>query len=76
MIENNCEEEKSSRKKSVTLLLWLFLGIVGAHHFYNGRIGMGVLYVCTCGLCGIGCIVDLVLILIGKYRDCDGRFLS
>jgi TM2 domain-containing membrane protein YozV len=43
----------------VAYLLWFFLGAVGAHKFYLGRIGMGVLYVFTGALFGIGWLVDL-----------------
>jgi TM2 domain-containing membrane protein YozV len=39
--------EFSSTKKSATtaVLLALFLGGLGAHHFYLGKIGLGILYV-------------------------------
>ena len=37
-----------------------FVGIAGVHRFIMGQIGMGILYVFTCGLCFIGTIVDLV----------------
>lgn len=43
----------------VAYLLWLLLGLVGAHYFYMGKIGMGVLYLLTLGLCGVGLFVDL-----------------
>ena len=49
----------------VALLLCIFLGEFGAHKFYEGKIGMGILYLCTCGLCGIGWIIDIIA-LIGK----------
>lgn len=48
----------------VDLLLCLFLGIFGVHKFYRGKIGMGILYIFTCGLFGIGVIVDLVKIIM------------
>lgn len=51
------------RKKSmIVLLLTLlgFFGFAGVQRFYIGHIGMGVLYLFTCGLCWIGTIVDLV----------------
>jgi TM2 domain-containing membrane protein YozV len=40
-------------------LWWLFLGGFGAHKFYLGRPGMGVLYLCTFGLLWVGLIWDL-----------------
>lgn len=45
---------------TVELCLCLFLGWVGAHKFYAGKMGMGILYLCTFGLLGIGWIIDAV----------------
>ena len=52
------------RDKWVAFLLCLFLGVFGAHKFYEGKGGMGVLYLFTLGLFGIGWVVDLILILL------------
>lgn len=51
------------KNKWVAFCLCLFLGLVGAHKFYEGKIGMGILYVVTGGLCGIGTLIDLIVIL-------------
>ncbi len=51
------------RNKWVSLLLCIFLGFFGAHKFYEGKIGMGVLYIFTGGLLCIGVIVDFFVIL-------------
>lgn len=48
--------------KLVALLLCIFLGYFGIHKFYEGKVGMGILYLFTGGLFGIGWIVDIVLI--------------
>ena len=45
---------------TVELCLCLLLGWLGAHKFYAGKIGMGILYLCTFGLLGIGWIIDSV----------------
>lgn len=61
--------QKSSqpqKNKWIKLILCLFLGCFGAHKFYEGKKGMGILYLLTCGLFGIGWFVDLILILIEK----------
>lgn len=52
------------KNKWVAFVLCLFLGFFGAHKFYEGKGGMGVLYLCTGGLCGIGWIVDCINILL------------
>ena len=52
------------RRARKAFFLCLFLGYFGAHKFYEGRIGMGILYLLTIGLFGIGWIVDIILILM------------
>lgn len=54
---------KKEKNKWVALLLCLFLGWLGGHKFYEGKVGMGILYLLTFGLLGIGCFVDLVALL-------------
>ncbi|MFS8200533.1 TM2 domain-containing protein, partial [Streptomyces sp. CWNU-52B] len=36
----------------------LFLGVFGAHHFYLGRVRLGLLHLFTLGLCGLGWLAD------------------
>lgn len=64
-INNNLNAFVAAKAKNkwVAFLLCFFLGFLGAHKFYEGKIGMGVLYICTVGLFGIGAIVDLICIL-------------
>ena len=52
------------KNKWVAFFLCLFLGCFGVHKFYEGKIGMGILYLCTFGLCGIGWIVDIIALLL------------
>ncbi len=54
---------RSRRKDPTTLLLVSligFIGIAGIQRFMVGQTGMGLLYLFTGGLCGIGTIVDIV----------------
>lgn len=51
------------RSKWVALALCFFLGFIGAHKFYEGKAGMGVLYIFTLGLFGIGVLVDFISLL-------------
>ena len=51
------------KNKWVAFFLCLFLGYLGVHRFYEGKIGTGILWLITLGLFGIGWIVDLVIIL-------------
>lgn len=52
-----------AKNKWVALALCFFLGWAGAHKFYEGKAGLGVLYLFTCGLFGIGIFVDFITIL-------------
>ena len=56
------------------LLCFLF-GVFGAHRFYVGRIGTGILQLVTLGGLGIWALVDLVMIIVGAFKDKDGEKL-
>lgn len=49
------------KNKWIALLLCIFT--VCGHKFYEGKIGMGILYLFTVGLFGIGWIIDIISLL-------------
>ncbi len=53
-----------ARNKWVAFFLCLFLGYLGAHKFYEGKTGTGILYLFTVGLFGIGWIIDCIILLL------------
>ena len=63
----------SEKNWLTTLLLCLFLGSVGGHRFYAGKIGTAILMILTCGGCGIWTLIDLIMILTCKFTDKDGN---
>ncbi len=51
------------KNKWLAFFLCFFFGVFGAHRFYEGKTGSGLLYLFTVGLCGIGVFVDLIILL-------------
>ncbi|ANN64692.1 TM2 domain-containing protein [Brachyspira hyodysenteriae] len=65
--------EVSDKSWVVTLILAIFLPV---HRFYVGKIGTGILYLITFGGLGIWYIVDIVMIILDKFTDKEGRKLK
>lgn len=47
---------------------------MGACNFIE--FGKGVLYMLTLGFLGVGCLIDLISIILGRFKDSDGKLLS
>ena len=52
-----------AKNKWIAFILWLLLGLVGGHKFYEGKIGTGIIYLFTLGIFGLGWIIDFFSIL-------------
>ena len=59
-----------------TVLLCFFLGVLGIHRFYVGKIGTGILQLVTLGGLGIWTMIDIILIIVGKFTDRNGRAIK
>jgi len=57
-------------------LLCFFLGGLGVHRFYVGKIGTGILMIFTLGGLGIWLIIDFIMILTGSFKDKEGKDLD
>ena len=54
-------------------LLTFFVGVLGVHRFYVGKIGTGVLMLNTLGGLGVWFLVDLLLVVTGQFTNKDGQ---
>ena len=54
------------------ILLCFFLGGLGVHRFYAGKIGTGLLQLLTFGGLGIWTLVDFIMIATQNFKDKDG----
>ena len=66
----------SEKSGIVALLLCFFLGGLGIHRFYVGKVGSGILMIVTFGGFGIWAFIDLVMIIIGSFTDKQGNFVK
>ena len=67
---------QSEKDWLTTLLLSIFLGSLGAHRFYVGKIGTGILQLITLGGCGVWTLIDLIMIITGSFKDNDGNVIK
>lgn len=67
--------DKSPKSRLVAGLLCFFLGLLGIHRFYVGKVGTGILYLFTGGIFGIGALIDFFFIIFGGFKDSNGRKL-
>lgn len=73
-------DDSSDKDKWVAFFLCLFLGVLGVHRFYVGKVATGILWIfltaITSGLWGIAVFVDLIFIVMGKFKDKQGFYLK
>lgn len=62
----------SPKSRLAAILLCIFLGGLGIHRFYVGKIGTGILWLLTGGCFGIGWLIDVILIACGCFSDSAG----
>jgi TM2 domain-containing membrane protein YozV len=66
----------TDKKILPAFLLCFFLGVFGAHRFYVGKIGTGILQLVTLGGLGIWAFVDFIMIIIGSFTDKEGNKIT
>lgn len=68
--------ETSTKKRLIALLLCMFFGWTGIHRFYVDKIWTGVALMFTFGGFGLWIPVDILLILLGFFKDSEGKPLK
>ena len=69
---SDAEALKSEKGFLPTLLLAIFLGGLGIHRFFVGKIGTGILQLLTLGGLGIWALIDIIIIAVGSFKDKNG----
>lgn len=64
------------KKQLIAAVLCFLLGGFGAHRFYTGHTGIGVIQLLTGGGCGIWALIDLIMIITGSFKTKDGESLQ
>ncbi len=66
----------SDKRILPAFLLCFFLGLLGVHRFYVGKIGTGLLQLVTVGGFGIWALVDFIMIICGVFTDKQGNKIT
>jgi TM2 domain-containing membrane protein YozV len=72
----NQRGSQSQKRILPAAILCFFLGFLGVHRFYVGKVGTGILQIVTFGGLGIWALVDFIMIVVGSFRDSDGNVID
>jgi TM2 domain-containing membrane protein YozV len=75
-MSNQSSNGVSDKSWLAALLLSIFLGGIGVHRFFVGKVGTGLLQLFTLGGLGIWTLIDIIMIATKQFKDKDGRVVS
>ena len=80
-IKVDSELTNFTKSRVTAALLCFFLGMLGIHRFYVGKIGTGILMLVLTltffgsFISGIWALIDLIMIICGSFRDKQGNII-
>ena len=75
ILMDRMDKDTSDKDFTTTALLCYFLGVMGIHRFYVGKIGTGVVMFLTAGGFGIWAMIDFIVLVTGNFKDDEGRYV-
>ena len=66
----------SNKSRLAVTLLCFFLGGLGIHRFYIGKIGTGILMLLTFGFFGLWTLIDFIASVAGLMKDKQGLLIK
>lgn len=76
--KNTTDMRISEKSKLIAFLLCTFLGWIGVHRFYVGKVGSGIGQIILVAFFGLGFIwvlIDWIIILAGSFKDIQGNLV-
>ena len=69
---------ESPKSRTIAAVLAFFLGGLGVHRFYVGKIGSGIVQIlltCCFGIGYVWALIDMIVILCGNFRDSENKVI-
>lgn len=73
--QHNEQVVVSPKLRLAAALFCGFFGWLGIHRFYVGKVGTGIFMILTAGGFGIWLTIDFIFIVLGQFRDKQGRLV-
>ncbi len=69
-------EGVSPKSRLIVTLFAFFLGTLGIHRFYLGKVRTGIAMLLTAGGLGIWTLVDFIMAVAGAMKDKEGKLIK